>query len=66
MNLKDLPSKRKEKVFYKIQEYSMNCWNELPKIYSSLESAREKSNEIENTRIVKRSDNGWKIIEQTR
>ena len=66
MNLKDLPSNRKEKIFYKIQEYSMNCWNELPKTYSSLESARDKFNETANTRIVKRSDNGWEIMEQTR
>ena len=66
MNLKDLPSKRKEKVFYKIQEYSMNCWNELPKIYSSLESARDKSNERARARIVKRSNTGWEIVEELR
>jgi len=66
MNLKDLPSKRREKIFYKIQEYSMNCWNELPKIYSSLESARNKFNEIAKARIVKRSDSGWEIVEELR
>jgi hypothetical protein len=64
MNLKDLPSKRREKMFYKIQEYSMNCWKELPKIYSSLESARDKSNEIAKARIVKRSNSGWEVMEQ--
>jgi len=66
MNLKDLPSKRREKIFYKIQEYSMNCWNELPKIYPNLELARDKSNEIAKARIVKRSDSGWEIVEELR
>jgi hypothetical protein len=64
MNLQDLPTKRKEKVFYKIQEYSMNCWKELPKIYASFELARNKAYNIARSRIVKRSDNGWEIVEQ--
>jgi hypothetical protein len=64
MNLQDLPTKRKEKVFYKIQEYSMNCWKELPKIYASFELARNKAYDIARSRIVKRSDKGWEIVEQ--
>ena len=65
MNLQDLPTKRKEKVFYKIQEYSMNCWKELPKIYASFEFAKNSSHEIPKSRIVKRTDKGWEIVEQT-
>jgi len=64
MNLQDLPTKRKEKVFYKIQEYSMNCWKELPKIYASFELARDKANNTARARIVKRSDRGWEVIEE--
>jgi hypothetical protein len=64
MNLQDLPTKRKEKVFYKIQEYSMNCWKERPKAYASLEFARHSSYEIPKSRIVKRTDKGWEIVEQ--
>jgi hypothetical protein len=65
MNLQDLPTKRKEKVFYKIQEYSMNCWKELPKIYASFELARDKAYNTARSRIVKRTDKGWEIVEQT-
>jgi hypothetical protein len=64
MNLQDLPTKRKEKVFYKIQEYTLNCWKELPKIYASFELARGKAHNIARARIVKRTDNGWEIVEQ--
>jgi hypothetical protein len=64
MNLQDLPTKRKEKVFYKIQKYSMNCWKELPKIYASFELARNKAYDIARSRIVKRTDKGWEILEE--
>lgn len=63
MNLQDLPTKRKEKVFYKIQEYTLNCWKELPKAYPTIELARNSCKEIR-SRIVKRTDNGWEIVEQ--
>jgi hypothetical protein len=63
MNLQDLPTKRKEKVFYKIQEYSMNCWKELPKAYPTIELARNSYKEAR-SRIVKRTDKGWEIVEQ--
>ena len=64
MNLQDLPTKRKEKVFYKIQEYSMNCWKELPKIYASFELARNKAYDTARARIVKRTDKGWEVLEE--
>jgi len=62
MNLQDLPTKRKEKVFYKIQEYALNCWKELPKTYASFELARDKACNIARARIVKRSDKGWEVL----
>jgi hypothetical protein len=63
MNLQDLPTKRKEKVFYKIQEYTFNCWKELPKAYSTIGLARNSYKETR-SRIVKRTDKGWEIVEQ--
>lgn len=62
MNLQNLPSKRKEKVFYKIQEYTGYYWKELPRIYHCIKFARHEANEKQNMRIVKRTDKGWEII----
>lgn len=71
MLLKNLPSKRKEVILYKIQVQDFLCWKELPKIYSTLKSARKDAikngfsgygNSIKR-RIVKRSDKGWEIVE---
>lgn len=63
MLLKDLPSKRKEVVLYKIQVFEMFCWKELPKVYSNPDDARAKIPSKAKARIVKRSDKGWEVIE---
>lgn len=65
MLIKDLPSKRKEVVLYKIQVFEMFCWKELPKAYSIIDEAREKIPTNAKARIVKRSDKGWEIVEET-
>lgn len=65
MLLKDLPSKRKEVVLYKIQVFEMFCWKELPKVYSNINEARAKIPTNAKARIVKRSDTGWEIVEET-
>ena len=63
MLIKDLPSKRKEVILYKIQVFEMFCWKELPKAYSSSDEARAKISTNAKTRIVKRSDKGWEVVE---
>lgn len=65
MLIKDLPSKRKEVVLYKIQVFEMFCWKELPKAYSTIDEARAKITTNAKARIVKRSDKGWEIVEET-
>lgn len=63
MLIKDLPSKRKEVILYKIQVFEMFCWKELPKIYSNLDDAKAKISTNAKARIVKRSDKGWEVVE---
>lgn len=63
MLIKDLPSKRKEVILYKIQVFEMFCWKELPKCYSSIDEARAKIHSNTKARIVKRSDAGWEIVQ---
>jgi hypothetical protein len=41
----------------------MNCWKELPKAYPTIELARNSYKETR-SRIVKRTDKGWEIVEQ--
>lgn len=60
MLIKDLPSTRKEVVLFKIQVQDLLCWKELPKAYSTLESAMANVPE-KPARIMKRSDKGWEI-----
>jgi len=62
MLLKDLPSKRKDVVLYKIQVFEMFCWKELPKVYSNINEARAKIPTNAKARNVKRSDKGWEIV----
>ena len=62
MLLKDLPSKRKEVILYKIQVQDMLCWKELTKVHKSLEDAIKKLPDRKTTRIVKRTDKGWEIV----
>ena len=60
MLIKDLPTKRKELVLFKIQVQDFLCWKELPKAYPTLKSAM--ANVPDRTaRIMKRSDKGWEI-----
>ena len=73
MLIKDLPTKRKEVILYKIQVCDQNLltWKELPKAYSTLESAQKTAlayrvtghSKGQKTRIMKRSDKGWEVIE---
>ena len=63
MLLKDLPSKRKEVILYKIQVHEMLCWKELPRAYSSAREAKANIPNGAKARIVKRSDKGWEIVE---
>jgi len=63
MLLKDLPSKRKEVILYKIQVHEMLCWKELPRAYSSALDAKANIPKGAEARIVKRSDKGWEIVE---
>jgi len=60
MLIKDLPSTRKEVVLFKIQVQDLLCWKELPKAYSTLESAVANAPERP-ARIMKRSDKGWEV-----
>jgi hypothetical protein len=60
MLIKDLPTKRQELVLFKIQVQDFLCWKELPKAYSTLESAMANVPE-KPSRIMKRSDKGWEI-----
>jgi len=62
MNLQDLPTKRKELIFYKIQQYNKYYWKELPRIYHCIKFARLEAQKKENTRIVKRTEKGWEIV----
>ena len=62
MLLKDLPSKRKEVVLYKIQVFEMFYWKELPRAYSSEQDAKSNIPRGAEARIVKRSDKGWEIV----
>ena len=39
MLIKDLPTKRKELVLFKIQVQDFLCWKELPKAYPTMASA---------------------------
>jgi len=61
MLLKDIPTKRKEVILYKIQVQEMLCWKELTKAYNSLEDAIKKLPDRQESRIVKRTDKGWGI-----
>jgi hypothetical protein len=63
MLLQELPSKRREKAFYKIQAYKSIYWKELPKIYKNLEFARHSAYKFPLCRIVKRTNSGWEIVE---
>lgn len=65
MLIKDLPSKRKEVVLYKIQVCDQNLltWKELPTAYESLALAKLKVPKTARSRIVKRTDKGWEVVE---
>lgn len=68
MLIKDLPSKKKEVILFKVQAYQFLCWKELPKAFQTLKEARKyalahnltRNNQI---RIVKRTDKGWEVVE---
>ena len=60
MLIKDLPTKRKELVLFKIQVQDFLCWKELPKAYPTMESAMDNVPD-RTARIMKRSDKGWEI-----
>jgi hypothetical protein len=62
MLLKDLPTKRKEVILYKIQVQEILCWKELTKAHNSLEDAIKKLPDRQESRIVKRTDKGWEIV----
>ena len=64
MLIKDLPSKRKEVVLYKIQvcDQNMLTWKELPTAYESLALAKFSVPKNGRSRIVKRTDKGWEIV----
>ena len=73
MLIKNLPSKRKEVILYKVQAYEFLCWNELPKACPTIESARKYAlayrltnknrDPMAGIRIVKRTDRGWEVVE---
>lgn len=73
MLIKNLPRKKKEIILYKVQAYQFLCWKELPKAFSTIESARRYALAYKLTgknqgpgielRIVKRTDNGWEVVE---
>lgn len=60
MLIKDLPTKRKELVLFKIQVQDFLCWKELPKAYPTMASAMANVPD-KPARIMKRSDKGWEI-----
>jgi len=62
MLLKDLPTKRKEVILYKIQVKEMLYWKELTKVFNSLGDAVKKLPDRKEARIVKRTDKGWEIV----
>ena len=61
MLIKDLPTKRKELVLFKIQVQDFLCWKELPKAYPTMASAMANVPDRP-ARIMKRSDKGWEIV----
>lgn len=63
MLIKDLPTKRKEVVLYKIHLWKNLSWNEQPRAYKNLETASQSAAKFEKARIVKRTDNGWEVVE---
>jgi len=70
---KNLPSKKKEVIQYKIQVHEFLCWEELPKVFTTLESAdkyalvyrltNKNRDPRDGIRIVKRTDKGWEVVE---
>ena len=62
MLLKDLPTKSKEVILYKIQIEDMLCWKELSKAYNSFEDAVKKLPDRKKARIVKRTNKGWEVV----
>ena len=60
MLIKDLPTKRRELVLFKIQVQDLLCWKELPKAYPTMASAMANVPD-KPARIMKRSDKGWEI-----
>lgn len=65
MLIKDLPTKRQELVLFKIQVCDQNLltWKELPTAYESLALAKLKVPKVGRSRIVKRTDKGWEVVE---
>lgn len=63
MLIKDLPTKRKELILYKIQVCDQNLltWKELPTAYESLALAKLRVPKTGRSRIVKRTDKGWEV-----
>jgi len=64
MLLTELPSKKQEKVFFKIQVFDFCSWKEQPKIYNTIETATASASKISKCRIVKRSDKGWELVKE--
>lgn len=63
MLIKDLPTKRKEVILYKIQvqDQTMLTWKELPTAYKTFELAKSKVPKDGRSRIVKRTEKGWEV-----
>ena len=62
MLLKDIPTKRKEVILYKIQVQDMFFWHELKKVYATLDKAISKVPKDKEARVVKRTNKGWEIV----
>jgi len=62
MLLKDLPTKRKEVILYKIQVQDMFFWHELKNAYATLDKAISKVPKDKEARVVKRTNKGWEIV----
>lgn len=65
MLIKDLPTKRKEVILFKIQvcDHNLLAWKELPTAYESLALAKLKVPKAGRSRIVKRTEKGWEVVE---